>query len=63
MGVAGDMTVEQVMRKRVHSCRPDQTWQAVHSLMREFQVRRLPVVDGDGRPGQASRDRPSGLSG
>jgi len=39
------MAVAEVMRQRVYSCRPDQTLRAVHALMREFQVRRLPVVD------------------
>ena len=39
------MAVAEVMRQRVYSCRPDQTLRAVHAMMREFQVRRLPVVD------------------
>ena len=39
------MAVAEVMRQQVYSCRPDQSLRAVHTLMREFQVRRLPVVD------------------
>lgn len=40
-----DMRVSEVMRTHVYSCRPEQSVRAVHSLLREFQVRRLPVVD------------------
>jgi CBS domain-containing protein len=44
-----DMPVSAVMRTRVYSCRPDQSVRAVHSLLREFRVRRLPVVDAENR--------------
>jgi CBS domain-containing protein len=44
-----DMAVGEVMRKKVYSCRPNQSLRAVNALMQEFQVRRLPVVDARGR--------------
>jgi CBS domain-containing protein len=44
-----EMAVGEVMRRRVYSCRPGQTVRAVHALLREFQVRRLPVVDEQNR--------------
>ena len=44
------IAAEDVMTRQVHSCRPDDELAAVHDLMREHQVRRLPVVDGKRRP-------------
>lgn len=44
-----EMRVGDVMRRRVYSCRPGQPLRALHAMMREFQVRRLPVVDEESR--------------
>ncbi|MHC4952581.1 MAG: CBS domain-containing protein [Planctomycetota bacterium] len=44
-----EMAVGAVMRRKVYSCRADQSLRAVHALLREFQVRRLPVVDEQSR--------------
>jgi CBS domain-containing protein len=48
-GSAGQTTVERAMSKRLICVRPDQTVSEAESLMRESQIRRLPVVDGSGR--------------
>ena len=37
------------MSRQVFSCRPDQALEDAEKLMAEKQVRRLPVLDGDGR--------------
>jgi CBS domain-containing protein len=42
--------VSAAMAKRVFSCHPDETVEAAERLMAEKQVRRVPVVDADGRP-------------
>src|SRR5262245_17635028 len=41
--------VGSAMAREVHSCRPDDTIADGEAIMRAKQVRRLPVVDGDGR--------------
>lgn len=43
-----DMPVSDVMRHEVHCCRESQPLRTIHRLMREHQVRRLPVVDEAG---------------
>jgi CBS domain-containing protein len=43
------MPVRDVMAKEVHCCRVDDDEGAVHAAMRAYQVRRLPIVDADGR--------------
>jgi CBS domain-containing protein len=53
-GVAGGLDPDQdrvsdVMTDSVEVCSADDDAQAVMRLMGEMQVRRLPVVDGDGR--------------
>ena len=53
-GVAGGLDPDQdrvsdVMTDGVEVCSADDDAQAVMRLMGEMQVRRLPVVDGDGR--------------
>lgn len=42
--------VSNAMAKRVFSCHADDTIDAAERLMSEKQVRRLPIVDPDGRP-------------
>ena len=42
--------VSQAMAKHVYSCRPSDSLEAAERLMREKQIRRVPVVDGDNRP-------------
>jgi CBS domain-containing protein len=41
--------VEEVMTRNPMTCRPDDKLQRALQLMAENQVRRIPVVDGDGR--------------
>jgi len=41
--------VTSAMSKQVFSCRPDENIAAAEKLMLEKQVRRLPVIDTDGR--------------
>jgi CBS domain-containing protein len=43
------MPVRDVMAREIHCCRTDDDESAVHAAMRAYQVRRLPVVDADGR--------------
>jgi CBS domain-containing protein len=40
--------VSRAMSRQVFSCRPDQALEAAEKLMAEKQVRRLPVLDGEG---------------
>lgn len=40
--------VSGVMSRTLYVCRPDDSVQAAEKLMRDHQVRRLPVVDEDG---------------
>jgi CBS domain-containing protein len=42
--------VDEAMSKQVFSVKPDQDIDAAELLMAEKQVRRLPVVDADGKP-------------
>ena len=42
--------VARAMSRQVFACRPDQPLEDAEKLMAEKQVRRLPVLDGDGRP-------------
>jgi CBS-domain-containing membrane protein len=42
--------IADVMAKRVHTCKPDDTLTHAILLMANAEVRRVPVVDGDGRP-------------
>jgi CBS domain-containing protein len=44
------IAVSDVMSKHPHSCRVDDTLARAISLMASAQVRRLPIVDGGGRP-------------
>jgi CBS domain-containing protein len=43
------MRVRDAMQAPVHCCTESDTRPQIHALMREYQVRRLPVVDRDGR--------------
>lgn len=43
-----DIEVREVMSGAVTTCREDDDTAVAHDLMREHQLRRLPVVDGDG---------------
>ncbi|HKK52000.1 MAG TPA: CBS domain-containing protein [Myxococcota bacterium] len=45
----GEIPVEAAMSKDIHACSPDSTILAAEKTMREAQVRRLPVVDAEGR--------------
>ncbi len=42
--------VQTAMAKMLHTVRPDEDVRAAHQAMREHQVRRLPVVDAEGKP-------------
>ena len=42
--------VSSVMSKSLVSCRQEQSLDAAERMMREKQIRRVPVVDGDNRP-------------
>ena len=42
--------VSRAMGKQVYSCHPDESIEAAEQLMTEHRIRRLPVVDGEGRP-------------
>jgi CBS domain-containing protein len=42
-------TVASVMSKASHVCRPSDTVERVAEVMREHQVRRVPIVEPDGR--------------
>jgi CBS domain-containing protein len=46
---AGDITVAEVFAGIVHTCGPDDDVAAAMETMRARQVRRLPVVDDEGR--------------
>jgi len=43
------LDVEPAMNPHVHTCRPDDSIAAVERIMGQHQVRRLPVVDEEGR--------------
>jgi CBS domain-containing protein len=44
------LQVSDAMAKQVFSCHPDETLDAAERLMRDKQVRRVPVVDADNHP-------------
>lgn len=44
------IAVASVMSRTVHACRPDDSVEAAEKLMRDNQVRRLPVIDESGHP-------------
>lgn len=48
MALSG-VPVTSAMSKQVFACAPDDEVAAAEKLMREQQVRRLPVLDGQGR--------------
>jgi len=41
------ITIEEVMSRQVHCCRPEQTVAEAEALMREAQVRRVPIVNDE----------------
>ncbi len=43
-----DLPVSSHMAKQVYSCPPDASLEEAESMMRDRQIRRLPVVDHDG---------------
>jgi CBS domain-containing protein len=43
------VSVSDAMSKILHSCAPSDSIAAVEEIMRKHQIRRLPVLDGDGR--------------
>ena len=43
------MPVREAMAKEIFTCRTDDEESAVHAKLRQHQVRRLPVVDEEGR--------------
>jgi CBS domain-containing protein len=43
-----ELRVDQAMARQVHVCRPGDTLAEVEKIMREAQIRRLPVVDDQG---------------
>jgi CBS domain-containing protein len=45
-----EIRVEPIMTRTVHSCRPDDPVSRAEEAMEAHQVRRIPVVDGEGRP-------------
>jgi CBS domain-containing protein len=42
------MRVDEVISRKVHACRPEDDVQAALGAMREYKVRRLPVIDAEG---------------
>ena len=42
------LLVESAMSKRGYTCTPNDTVRSVHALMRDHEVRRVPVVDDEG---------------
>lgn len=42
------MRVDEVMSRKVHACRPEDDVQAALGAMREYKVRRLPVINAEG---------------
>ncbi|HLV20179.1 MAG TPA: CBS domain-containing protein [Polyangiaceae bacterium] len=41
------INIEEVMSRQVHCCRPEQTVAEAEALMREAQVRRVPIVNDE----------------
>ena len=46
----GDIAVEQAMARQVYTCAPGDPIGVAEKVMSQFQVRRVPVTDGSGRP-------------
>jgi len=46
----GDIQAASAMAKNVAACRPDDSVEAVETAMRANQIRRIPIIDADGRP-------------
>src|SRR5579863_3845805 len=46
----GDLTVGEIVTKTVFTCQPDDDIQKALHTMASKQVRRLPVVDSEGKP-------------
>jgi CBS domain-containing protein len=44
-----DLPVSEAMSRNLRVCRPSDSLEAAEGIMRDAQVRRLPVVDADGR--------------
>ena len=47
---AGEVTVGEVASRKVYWCTPDEEIHVALLTMRDGHVRRLPVIDADGRP-------------
>jgi CBS domain-containing protein len=45
-----EVPVSEIMSSTLFSCREDDSVEAVFAQMRERQIRRMPVFDGNGRP-------------
>jgi CBS domain-containing protein len=45
-----DISTESAMCRQVLACHIDDSVETAQQLMREGQVRRIPVIDNDGRP-------------
>ena len=45
-----DIPVSQAMSRTLHACNPNDSVRAAGELMRKFQIRRIPVLDGQSRP-------------
>jgi len=45
-----DIAVRTAMAKEVFACAPDTSVAQAEAIMRDKQVRRVPVIDADGRP-------------
>ena len=45
-----DVTVGEVMSPALHSCKEDDSVEDVLAQMRERQIRRMPVLDAEGKP-------------
>jgi CBS domain-containing protein len=43
------MRVDEVISRKVHACRPEDDVQTALGAMREYKVRRLPVIDAEGK--------------
>ena len=47
--LAGEVRVEEIVQRKVYSCGPEDDIHVALQSMREGHVRRLPVVEGDGK--------------
>lgn len=48
-GESGDTPVRGAMSVNVHTCRPDESLDDIEKAMASYQVRRIPIIDDDGR--------------